>query len=264
MRQNRRLLSAVPADQGVPWSGFADAGALRDAWNNASLAGGWTRSTDWWTSEVDAVAEALVAGGNTPAAAGRLGRARAEAGVGVRESLDDLCALYRTLPSGIPPLAVLRALVEAWAEASVASIRAATCEDPISGLATAAYLRTRCAEIYREAEHAGTPVGDGRALLILDIAVLADASGWESLLFRLALGDCLRSVFSGGETFASVGPTTVLGLVGRDQGLAQRVGALRSRLGQVAGLTGVRMWTEALPPTLPGAFDLLESVDRLM
>jgi hypothetical protein len=264
VRQNRGQVSAVQTGGGRPWTGHTDPVALRDAWNRAALADGWTRPSDWWTVEVDAVTESLVGGGDTLATVAELGRARADAGVGVREALDDLCALYRELPAGTPSLAVLRALVEAWAEASVASIHAATCEDPVSGLVTMAYLRTRCAELYRQAEADGAPAGEGVALLILDIAGLADATGWESLLFRLALGDCLRSVFSGGETLAAAGTTTVLGLVGRNRRLPHRVAALRKRLAEVAGLTGVRAWTEALPPTLPGAYQLLETADRLM
>jgi hypothetical protein len=254
----------VTAAAGEPWCGHRDAGSLRTAWSQASIDGGWARPRDWWTSEVDAVAEALVADGDALEAVALLGRARADAGVGVRETLDDLCALYRVLPAGIPPLTALRALVEAWADESVATVRAATCEDPISGLATTAYLRTRCAEVYREAERDGAAPGDARVLLILDVAALAGATGWESLLFRLALGDCLRSVFSGGETLASAGRSTVLGLVERDRRLPHRIRALRSRLGEVAGLSGVRIWTEALPPTLPAAFELLESIDRLV
>ena len=71
-------------------------------------------------------------------------------------------------------------------------------------------------------------------------------------------------MFSGGETLASAGTTTVLGLVGRNPQLPHRVAALRKRLAEGAGLTGVRAWIEALPPTLPGAYDLLETADRLM
>lgn len=267
MRGNgRRQLSVVSTELTRPaaaWRGHGDAEALRDAWNQAAFAGGWTRPADWWTVEVDAVAEALVAGGDALTAVARLGRARAEAGVGVRETLDDICALYGQLPAGVPPLTAFRALVEAWAEAAMASVRATTCEDPLSGLATAAYLRTRCTEVYREAEQDGLAASDRRVLLMLDVVGLGDAVGWESLLLRLALGDCLRSVFSGGETLAAVAPSTVLGLVTQDQ-LPQRISALRTRLGEVAGLSDTRIWTEALPPTLPAAFHLMETAHRLM
>jgi len=266
VRANRRQFSVVtPATVlGGQWREPGGAGALRDAWNRAALADGWTRPSDWLTAEVDAVTEALASGGDALAAVARLGRARADAGVGIREALDDLCALYRQLPAGGPPLTVLRALVEAWSEVAVTAVRSATCEDSLSGLATASYLRTRIAEVYREAEHDGLPPGERRALLILQFADLARVTGWESLLLRLALGDCLRSVFSGGETLASTGPTTVLGLVSRGHWLPGQIKALRVRLAEVAGDPDVRIWTEALPGTLPAAYDLMESAERPM
>ena len=265
MRANRRQFSVVTpetARSDQRWRGPAGVSALRDAWRRDSLAGGWTHPRDWWAAEVDAVVEALTVGGDVPLTVGRLGRARAEAGVGIRESLDDLCALYGRLPAGGPPLTVVRALVEAWTEIAVTAIRSAGCEDPLSGLATPAYLRTRVAEVYREAEHDGQPAGDRRTVLILRITALATLVGWESLLLRLAIGDCLRSVFSGGETLASVGPTTVVGLVSRDHWLPGRLKMLRSQLAEATGDPEIRIWTEALPATLPAAYDLMETVER--
>lgn len=263
VREDRRQFAVVAGESEQQGRrGHADATALREAWNRAALATGWTRPGDWWAPEVDAVAEALAGGGDVPSAVARLGRARADAGVGVREALDDLCALYRELPPGSPPLSVVRPLVEAWTEASIATIRAATCEDPLSGLATGTYLRTRFAEVYREADHDGIPAGERRTLLVIEADSLARNSGWESLLLRLELGDCLRSVFSGGETLAAATPTTVIGLVGRDHWLVPKVGALRERLTEVSGLGAVRIWTEALPATLAAAFDVLETVGR--
>jgi hypothetical protein len=247
---------------GQAWRGSGGPAELREAWRQAALDGGWTRPGDWWTAEVDAVVEALAGGGDALAAVTRLGQARADAAVGIREALDDLCALYQQLPAGGPPLTVVRALVEAWTEVAVSAIRSSTCEDPLSGLATAAYLRTRVAEVYREAEHAGTPAGSQRVLLVLQIDDLVMLAGWESLLLRLALGDCLRSVFSGGETLASVGPSTVIGLIGRDHWLPGQLKSLRARLADLGDVPELRIWTEALPRTLPAAYDLIESTGR--
>jgi hypothetical protein len=209
---------------------------------------------------VDSLAEAVARGLNAVPSANRLGRVRAEAGVGAQEALNDLCALYRLLPGGGPPLPVVRALIEAWADATVAAIRAATCEDPLSGLTSAAYLRTRFAEVYREAERDGRPVSERHVLLVVDLGRGA-GSGWEGLLFRLTLGDCLRAVFAGGETLAAVGPRTVLGLVGRDHGLPRRVEALRTRLEQLPGPDGVAVWLDRLPDTLQGALDTVAGAD---
>jgi hypothetical protein len=238
-----------------------DAGELRDAWLRESLKSGWVRSGDWWAPEVDALVTALSAGRDVVSPCGKLGRARAEAGVGAREALNDLYALYRQLPGGGPPLIAVRALVEAWTETTVAAIRTATCEDPLSGLASAAYLRTRLGEVYRDAEREAAVAADRHVLLVVDLGDRAGPQGWEAMLFRLTLGDCLRSAFSGGETLASVGPRAVIGLVARDQHLARRVETLRTRLGHVRELDGVRVWLERLPGSVQGALDLVAGID---
>jgi hypothetical protein len=265
MGRNRRLHAAVdtdPPSRTAAWRGSTGAAELRDAWQLAALESGWTRPTDWWVPEVETVAEALTGGGDVLAAAAWLGLARADGGVGIREALDDLCALYAQLPAGGPPLTVVRALVEAWAEAAVSPVRAATCEDPLTGLATAAYLRTRCAEVYREAEADGVPAGDRRALLVVEAAELSLGACWESLLLRLEMGNRLRSVFAAGETLAAAGPASVAGLVRRGEALPRQLAALRRELTAVAGLGGARIWTEPLPATLTAALDLLDSVER--
>jgi len=241
-----------------------DATELREAWSKESLKAGWTRPGDWWIPEVDVLASALAEGRDAVGPCGRLGKARADAGVGAREALNDVCALYRQLPGGGPPLTVVRALVEAWAEATVAAIRSATCEDPLSGLASAAYLRTRLAEVYRGAERDGAAAGEDHVLLVVDVGEAGAADGWEGLLFRLTLGDCLRSAFSGGETLAAVGPRAVLGLVDRDQHLARRVETLRARLQHVRGAEGVRVWLERLPESPGAALDMVAAIDGAM
>jgi len=238
-----------------------DPADLREAWSRESLKNGWARPGDWWVPEVDAVVAALAGGRDAVSACGRLGRARADAGVGARESLNDLYALYRQLPGGGPPLIAVRALVEAWTEATVAAIRTATCEDPLSGLASAAYLRTRLTEVYREAERDAAAVADRHVLLVVDLGETGGPAGWEAMLFRLTLGDCLRSTFSGGETLASVGPRAVIGLVNRDQHLARRVETLRTRLGHLRELEGVRVWLERLPLSVHSALDLVACID---
>jgi hypothetical protein len=247
------------------WRRHTDPGALRDAWRTAALRAGWSRPRDWWTPEVNAVAEALARGGDAINPCAELGRARAAAGVGIRESLDDLCALYSELPAGNPPLGMVRALTEAWVEEAVAVVRTATCEDPLSGLASGAYLRTRLAELFREADRAGGGAGDRHVLLVVGIAgtpATGAVAGWEGLLLRLELGDCLRSVFSGGETLAWVGPAAVVGLVRREVGLPRMVEALRRRITEFPGLTGTRVWLDGLPATLPAAYDALDRLGR--
>src|SRR5262249_44458239 len=121
------------------------------------------------------------------AACADLGRSRARAGVGIAETIDDLVALFAVLSgdggqsagalaggggqrggalaggeeegAGVrskghprdPALRLVGAIAEGWAEESVSQFARGGCEDPLSGMATLPYLRTRLAEVYREA-----------------------------------------------------------------------------------------------------------------
>lgn len=261
MRKGHGQGAVVDPVRGPAVPDHHDATELRAAWSQESLRTGWSRADDWWTPEVDALVSALAAGRDPVSACGRLGRARADAGVGAREALTDLYALYRQLPGGGPPLTAVRALVESWTEATVAGIRAATCADPLSGLTSAAYLRTRLTEVYREAERDGATATDRHVILVVDLGDRAGDAPWEAMLFRLTLGDVLRSAFSGGETLATVGPRAVLGLVARDHHLARRVETLRGRLQRMRDLDGVRVWLERLPLSVQDALNLVSSVD---
>ena len=77
---------------------------LRTAWRRQSLSAGWLAEDDWWTAAVDAVARAACRYGSLRQACTMLGRARAEAGVGITEAMTDVAALYRVLGEGTPPL----------------------------------------------------------------------------------------------------------------------------------------------------------------
>jgi hypothetical protein len=245
--------------------------ALREAWRAESAASGWSRPDDWWAPEVDALAEAVAGGtgaAGTLPACDRLGRSRADAGVGLAETLDDLCALWRLLPAGAPPLPAVRAVAEAWADAGLRHLSTSTCEDPLTGLASAAYLRTRLAEVYREAERAGVPVPDSHALLVVAAEPPAadphdpGATGWRMLRHRLAVGVCLRTALSGGETLAALSPTNAVGLVARDPALHPMLAGLRHGLAAQAALRPVRIWLERLPTRLDEAYALLADLSR--
>lgn len=261
------------------WTPGRGAVALREAWRRESAGSGWSRSGDWWVPEVDALAEAVASTDSVgPAdatgwlpACDRLGRARADAGVGLGETLDDVCALWRLLPAGAPPLPVVRAVAEAWADAGLCQLATTTCEDPLTGLATAGYLRTRLAEIYREAERAGTPVPDSHALLVVAAEPPAadpdnpddgGATGWRMLRHRLAVGVCLRTALSGGETLAALSATSAVCLVGRGPQLPPMLTGLRHGLTTHAALRPVRVWLEPLPPKLDEAYALLKELAR--
>jgi hypothetical protein len=234
---------------------------LRQAWRLGS-APTWKNPRDWWAPEVDGLVDALVGADDALSACAQLGRARAEAGVGLREALDDLTALYLQLPAGGPPPGMIRALSESWAEACVATAnRIASCEDPLSGLTSAAYLRTRLAEVYRESERAGTSTGEEYLLLVVDASAALteeNSTGWDAIVFRLRLGDALRTVFPGGETLSSVSPSLVIGLLPRGPRLQAQVERLNYELPRTEGMAGCQIWLEGLPATLPAAHDAVE------
>lgn len=252
--------------------------ALSRAWWAASAAR-WLREGDWWAPAVDDVAAALTAacgtGAMTLEAFSRLGTARGDAGVGLSEAVEDLCALYTLLPEGAPPLPVVRAFVESWVESWFASLRAVTCVDPLTGLATAAYLRTRLAEVYREGERCGVPVSRSHALVVVTTPGWSRRGGRQSsggprrggrprrALRRILVGDGVKTAFSGGETFASIADHVVVGLVPRTAGLAGTVQGLRAWLSELAMIPDhTRVWIEGLPEDLPLAYVLLRDLAR--
>src|SRR5690348_5066971 len=98
---------------------------LRDEWSRRSLATGWRMPDDWESEAVDEV---------------------------LAETIDDLVALFAVLGGDGGQSA--GALAGSGGErVSVLSSQFARggCEDPLSGMATLPYLRTRLAELYREA-----------------------------------------------------------------------------------------------------------------
>src|SRR5690242_5149315 len=217
----------MTATAGHPRAAGLSVPALRARWRESSLGGGWSRPRDWWVPEVDEVARAALAGEDLVAACGRLGRARAEAGVGLPESLDDLAALAAVLPEGLVPAGgiagLVRALAESWAEAGVAPLLRITCEDPLTGLATPAHLRTRLAELYREAGRSGAPPATAGTLVL--IHPRWQVSRPELLFRRVLLAEAVRAAFPGGETVAALGPRGVAVLTPPHDGIAGRAEA---------------------------------------
>jgi hypothetical protein len=265
----------------------AGAGVLRRRWRSASLDAGWTVPGDWWVPAVDAVAEAVGDGRDATPSCARLGRARAEAGVGLDEALADLAALHTVLGPGgaggpreegsargaeaVPaagPFGLVRALALGWAEVACAPAGAGGCEDPMTGLVTLPYLRTRLGEVYREAERLGVPASGAGAFVVTDPGELVPAAGVPPDLARLGreltVAESVRAVFSGGETLCGLGPSRVLALVARGPDLAARVAALRRLLAdRLPPVTRpARVWVEGLPATVDAAYRLADEFGR--
>jgi len=261
--------------------------ALRERWRVAALAAGWPFPGDWGVPAVDAVCEAATDGRDPTQALGRLGRARAESGAGLDETLHDLATLYAVVSAtgglagpGAPaadgaspvldhvPPRLLRATALGWADV-VAGERASTrVVDELTGLTTAGYLRTRLDEVYRCAEVDGH-AADERHVLVALALDLTRAGGWTRLLPMLMAAEAMRAVFDGGETLTLLTPSVAVILAGRDERLALRSKRLRrlatelmARDPDSACVGPARVWLERLPSTHPAACDLLAHLGR--
>ncbi|QQQ75721.1 GGDEF domain-containing protein [Saccharothrix sp. 6-C] len=260
-------------------SGADGSRALRSRWRTATMAAGWAFPADWPLAEVDDVCRAVLEEDEDAADAAlyRLGAARAEAGAELGETLLDLAALHAVLaePPGSTgivspsadavPAPMLRSTALGWGE--VMSTRASTCaaEDPLTGLATCAYLRTRLREVYGEARASGR-----REHVLVFVGLdLTRTSGWSRVVAMTLLADALKEVFDGGETVASIGSSVACVLLRRDRHLARAVGNLRvltaDRLAvdpHVAPTGPVEVWLEELPPTCEDALALIAGLGR--
>ena len=284
MEPDREDRSAGPAclRETQPWET-----RLRDEWRRRSLATGWRMPDDWDTEAVDEVLAAcrnrapardeagLAAVGVSAlaAACAGLGRSRARAGVGIVETIDDLAALFAVVggaegeKTGVlgggeggrrdPALRLVGAIAEGWAEESVSQFARGGCEDPLSGLATLSYLRTRLAEVYREAEQGGTSPAETHRLLVVGLPRRPDP--WRRLALPILVGRDLRAAFPGGETLSLAKPGPAIALVPARRDLPLQYARLRRNI-QAAFGTQIRM--TPLPGRLTEALRLVDELAR--
>jgi hypothetical protein len=234
-------------------SGAVSADRLRDGWRSRSMRAGWSMPSDWWAPAVETVAEAVAGGLCTLGPGARLGRARGRAGVGLGETLDDLGALSDAAGWPDPPLPFVRAVAEGWVDAGVAGMAAPTCEDPLTGLVSLQFLRSRLAEIYREAIAVDVPAADTHGLVLVELA--SGAPSWRRLARAVVIGHDLRAVFRGGETLTMVGSGRAAALVPLRSRLEPQMARLRRELDDHA-----MVWLERLPATHREAMSLLDAL----
>lgn len=251
---------------------------LRARWRTASIAAGWRFPSDWGVPEVDAVCLSAVRRGDLTSALTSLGRARAQAGAGLDETLTDLAALHAVLTHGdaqdgliatdpnAAPTPLVRAAALAWAEESFGELRDAT--DNLTALTTHAYLRTRLGEVYRQADRLGVPAADTHALLVVTLD-LSSVAGWSRLMAMVLVADALREVFDGGESIALLGSSVAAVLSDRDPAFGDRALSagwlITERLKVDPQLEPSRrpvLRLERLPATQEEARTLLQSISR--
>ena len=242
---------------------------VRERWQSTSAASVWLRPADWYHPAVDAVIEADLSGADAVPAAERLGGARAAAGVGISETIDDLACLFGALDLGQPPLATVRALCEGWAADQAAAPALTHCLDPDSGLPTAQYLGVRLSETYSVAERSGRRAADTHALLVTDVEAQPLAP-WSRIVRSAVVGEGLSIVYGEGHPMAALGGGIFVVLVERNAELGGEALDLRLRLADHARSHGAqdlvrqppRVWLERLPDTRLQARELLEHLAR--
>jgi hypothetical protein len=252
---------------------------LRARWRTASIAAGWRFPSDWGVPEVDAVCVSALRKGDLTGSLSHLGRARAQAGAGLDETLTDLAALHAVLTTDVqdgliapdpdaPPTRLVRAAALAWADASLGDLHAAEATDNLTNMTTQAYLRTRLGEVYREGARLGQPVAESHALLVVTLDLSA-VTGWARLMAMVLVADALREVFDGGESIALLGPSVAAVLSDRGPGFGDRALSagwlIAERLKVDPQLEPSRrplLRLERLPATQEEVRDLLQSISR--
>ncbi|HET7355828.1 MAG TPA: hypothetical protein VFJ09_04040 [Nocardioidaceae bacterium] len=215
----------------------------------------------------EAVGEALASGKDALAACAVVGRDVARDGASLGEALDGLRATFHLLGAGSPDFAATHELAVAWSEATLEYLHQLSCEDPLTGLASLAHVRTRLAELYRDAEQTDLCVQASHALVVVELRFRPSQPAVE-LAFTRALrlvrvAEAIRAVFSGGETIGRVGTDKAVVVVPRSADLGTSVRVLREFLADLdLGAADTRLWIEGLPASPDSAGRLLDDLAR--
>ncbi|MEU5695379.1 GGDEF domain-containing protein [Actinosynnema sp. NPDC020468] len=235
------------------------------------MTAGWAYPADWSVPEVDEVCRAVLGADDPDGPLYRLGSARASAGIGLAETLLDLAALHAVVdePAGSTgivsanvdaiPTRALRVTALGWGDVMSRHAADRPADNPLTGLATSAYLLTRLREVYAETRACGHSY-----VLVFVSLDLSKVSGWSRVVAMTLLADALREVFDAGETLATTSRSTAVVLLRQDPDLRRRLTNLRflaaDRLAvdpHVAPTGPVRLRVVPLPATYEEATTLL-------
>ena len=216
----------------------------------------------------EAVGEALTAEECPLAACDAVGREMALDGASAQEALSGLRSTWHAVFGRDPGFEAVQAIMAGWSEAALSSMNQVSCEDPLTGLASTAHLRSAFAALFRGHLNGARHPRESHALVVVDLPGDAHARRTSGDPFgralRLArLGEGARTVFPGGDVIARVNPHRIAVLVERDQRLGVRVRLLRT-LVEGMDLSGrqPRVWIEGLPATDLACGFLIEELAR--
>jgi len=215
----------------------------------------------------EAVAEALHGAADVRAACSVVGRDVAKDGAALGEALSALRSTYRLVLGSPPTFEATEALSVAWSEATLEYLHDLSCEDPLTGLASLAHVRTRLAEIYRDAEITDVAVPGSHALVIVELCfrepTAVPGHHFTRALRLVQVTEAVRAVYSGGQTVGRLGQDRAVALVHRSVDLGTQVALLRDFLSDLdLGGAEVRVWIEGLPSGTESASRLLDDLAR--
>jgi GGDEF domain-containing protein len=215
----------------------------------------------------EAVGEALVSDADVNVACSVVGRDVARDGAALAEALGALRATYQLVLGTSPTFEAAEALSVAWSDATLEYLHDLSCEDPLTGLASLAHVRTRLAEVYREAELTDVPVSRSHALVIVELRfrrpVGVPGHHFTRALRLVQVTEAMRAVYSGGQTLGRLGQDRAVAGVPRTVDLGVSVSLLRDFLADLdLGEADVRIWIEGLPASGGSATGLLDDLAR--
>lgn len=209
----------------------------------------------------EALADTLYHNADGQSVCQEIGRRCSADGLPLDEVLAGLERTYQAVTAGPPPFAVTRTVAVAWSEDVLGYLHAQPCEDPLTGLASMAHLRSRLQEIYREGERVGVSAASSHALTVVDIGT-SRGSRFDQKLRLVDVVELLRAVYTGGETIGELKQGRIGVVVARDKLVAEHASLARELLiewehrGDPPAPSAVRVWIEGLPAG-DGAVDAL-------
>jgi hypothetical protein len=211
------------------------------------------------------LADALRYNGAVIAAAQEIGRIAAGDGASLDDVLTDVALTYQSVSAGgEPAFEVVRAVSTAWADASLRFLHAVSCEDPLTGLASLAHVRSKILETYREQARTGTPEAT-HALVVVELdGDWTPASHFDLVLRLVDIAEFMRKVYTGDESIGRLTAGRACAVVRRDERLGASVTTLRTLLKdwKAEGGVATKVWIEGLPTTADSADVVLDELAR--
>lgn len=189
-----------------------------------------------------------------------VGETLARDGAPLDEGLEGLLLTARAVTGSDPSFSDVRALSTAWGEATLAHLHQVSCEEPLTGLATLAHVRSRLSELHRASARAGRVLRDTHALVVVVGPSPGPRDRWSRALRMAELGELARTVFDGDEVVGRLGVQSLAVVATRDDRLGRRVGLTRTLV--ETARPGARVWIEGLPSTDDATGLLLDELAR--